>query len=370
MENIFIIHFNPIELYPPVQNLLNYAAKHSGKKLFVLTNKSLNKAHEDFEPASGNIRIIRLAKSGPGMNAISRYLNFILFYVGSFLWLLFKIPSRVMYFETLSSFPAFLYKKIRGKAVSIFVHYHEYSATEEYANGTKLLKFFHRLEKHLYPQVAWLSHTNSYRMEQFVKDIAPVEIPIKKILPNYPPQSWATPARAVIKEPVRIVYVGALSLHTMFTGEFANWVMEQKGKVIWDIYSYNTRQNARDYLSSLNCKFIQLKEGIPYNKLPQTLQHYDVGVVLYTGHILNYVYNAPNKLFEYLACGLDVWFPAVMKGSIPYINTHNYPKVIALDFTKLQELNLPLTLERLNHTENKNNFFCENVLTELGDIFL
>ncbi len=370
MENIFIIHFNPIELYPPVQNLLNYAATHSGKKLFVLTNSSINKSQKNFTSASDQIRIIRLANSGPGMNAVSRYFNFILFYVGSFLWLLFKKPSRVLYFETLSSFPAILYKKIRGKSVAIFVHYHEYSSVEEYTNGTKLLKYFHRLEKRLYPQVAWLSHTNIYRMDQFVKDIAAVEIPFKRILPNYPPQSWAAPARSIIKEPVRIVYVGALSLHTMFTKEFSEWVVEQNGKVIWDIYSYNTRQNARDYLSALNCKFIQLKEGIPYNQLPQILKHYDVGVVLYTGHILNYVYNAPNKLFEYLACGLDVWFPAVMKGSIPYINTLSYPKVIALDFTKLQELNLPLTLKRQSHIEKKNIFFCENVLDELGKVFL
>jgi hypothetical protein len=29
---------------------------------------------------------------------------------------------------------------------------------------------------------------------------------------------------------------------------------------------------------------------------------------LYKGHIPNYIYNVPNKVYEYLACGLQVWY--------------------------------------------------------------
>jgi hypothetical protein len=115
----------------------------------------------------------------------------------------------------------------------------------------------------------------------------------------------------------------------------------------------------------LQTTFIQLKEGVDYDKLPFVLKKYDVGVVLYNGHIANYVLNAPNKLFEYIACGLDVWFPTVMKGSLDYTTTGSYPKVMAVDFTSLKDFNLHTAMDRKNHTIQQHPFFCEYVLKEL-----
>lgn len=47
---------------------------------------------------------------------------------------------------------------------------------------------------------------------------------------------------------------------------------------------------------------------IDYYELPKELIKYDIGLVLYKGHIPNYIYNVPNKVYEYLACGLQVWY--------------------------------------------------------------
>ena len=56
-------------------------------------------------------------------------------------------------------------------------------------------------------------------------------------------------------------------------------------------------------------QYVQFKGHINYDNLPTTLNKYQVGVILYKGHIPNYVYNAPNKLFEYLAAFLMFGIP-------------------------------------------------------------
>lgn len=66
----------------------------------------------------------------------------------------------------------------------------------------------------------------------------------------------------------------------------------------------------RNFLIILIQVLFCLDSGINYSDLPGVIRAYDVGVILYNGHIANYVFNAPNKLFEYLACGLDVWSPS------------------------------------------------------------
>ena len=68
------------------------------------------------------------------------------------------------------------------------------------------------------------------------------------------------------------------------------------------------------------------------------LSNYDVGVILYKPLIDNFKYNAPNKLFEYLVCGLEVWFPGNLLGILPYQKAHPL-KVFALDFTNLEGKN-------------------------------
>jgi hypothetical protein len=60
--------------------------------------------------------------------------------------------------------------------------------------------------------------------------------------------------------------------------------------------------------------------------LPQVLSQYDVGLILYRCRTLNFVYNATNKLFEYLVCGLDVWYPPCMLGLKTYARSTIAPR--------------------------------------------
>lgn len=368
MDKIFIIHFNPLELYPPVQNeIKNLQSYASGKNIFVISTVAANTSLAGFNSVAKNVRIIRLGKFSMQVNALKRYLNFIKFYAGSFLYMAIKRPSHVLYYETLSSFPVFLYKKFINRKAAIFIHYHEYTSLEEHHSGTRLLKFFHKHEKSLYPVAKWVSHTNEHRMAKFETDISPVQISNKKILPNYPPRDWYVQPKQLVKQPIKFVYVGALSMQTMYTREFAEWIIEQQGAALWDIYSYNIDDDVLVYLSQLKTPFIKINGAVDYDKLPAILGCYDVGVILYKGHIPNYVYNAPNKLFEYQACGLDVWFPSVMIGSLPYVTDQTYPKVIALNFTELKQLHLDAMISRKDCVFKPASFFCETVLKDLNE---
>ena len=272
---------------------------------------------------------------------------------------------RLLYFETISSYPAYLYKRFINPGSEVLIHYHEYTSLQEYASGMKLTRYFHKQEKNLYKYATWISHTNEYRMAQFVADMQPVAISNRHILPNYPPQSWYHKAAEKIEMPVRVVFAGSLGVDTMYTKEFAKWVMDQNGKVIWDIYSYNISAEAKDFIESLHSDFIFFKQGVNYHELPLILKNYHVGVVLYVGHNANYIYNAPNKLFEYLDCGLDVWFPELMKGTTAYITQRTYPKVIPLNFNHLNQFSTEQAISRAGYSLKQDLFFCENVLDPL-----
>src|SRR5690606_13517669 len=142
----------------------------------------------------------------------------------------------------------------------------------------------------------------------FLKDHPQVDANKIKELPNYPPASWAKgkPFNNKKKSEVtQIVYVGALSLETTYIKEFCEWICEKEGEMRLDVFSYNMTNNARAYLKGINSNCIRFfEEGVEYSDLPVLLTNYDVGVILYKPLIDNFKYNAPNKLFEYMACGL------------------------------------------------------------------
>ncbi len=335
-----IIHFGPPEWYPPLQNLIRVLEKADpAVPILLLTTLDAGSKLDTFQSGERLIVIKRLGRSGGVISKPARLFNYLFFYAGCSWFLLLNRPATVLYFETLSAFPAWLYKKFIRPKAAIMAHYHEYSTPQEYAGGMWLVRWFHKLEGWLYPRLAWLSHTNKQRLELFLKNISPITTPNPQVLPNYPPAAWNAPAS---KQPMarrnedrlRLVYVGALSLDTMHTIAMAEWVERQEGRVLWDIYSYNHSAEAAAFLRNKSGKYIRLMDGVSYETLPAILHQYDVGLILYNGHIPNYIYNAPNKLFEYLVCGLDVWYPNEMIGCYEY-DSAAAPRVIRLDFTNL-----------------------------------
>jgi hypothetical protein len=363
-KKIAVIHYMPVEMYPPVMNLVRTWDKINASIRLTVYTTAAHKQLSRFQPVSELTTITRLGVSGRKRSMPVRLLHYLYYYLATFFRLLGTRPESVLYYDSISSFPAILYK-IFFPETRLLVHYNEYMSPAEYNNGMFLLRWFHKMEKKIYPGTSWLSHTNQERMDLFLADIRDVQVPFTCILPNFPPADWKRTTAHDMGWPLKCVYTGALSLDTMYTQLFAEWVLKQEGRVTWDIYSTNVTAEATAFIQSLPAAFIRMHNGINYYALPSVLQAYHVGVILYNGHIPNYVFNAPNKLFEYAALGLDVWFPNHMQSSCRYITAGRYPKIVALDFQHLDKIDIDSLISRKDHTFQAHPFACETVLLPL-----
>ena len=372
MRKLAILHFNAVELYPPAMNLLKCMGGVTDWKVraFTLRQQARASGRDDdsrrpFAAGSDHVEVLRYGAAG--RKGAAAYLNYLKHYAGTLLQLIRWRPEVVLYYETLSAPTVYFYKRFLNRRVRVFIHYHEYTSPGEYAEAGPLVRWAHGKEKWLYPQAEWISHTNEDRIRMFREDMKGIALPALHSFPNYPPASWSVggPAGAGGRAekhpgtPLRLVYAGALSMDTMYTRELAGWVAGQHGAVTWDIYSGNITPEARAFLREQDGSLIRLHDAVDYYELPVVMAGYDVGVILYNGHIPNYIYNAPNKLFEYLACGLDIWFPAVMKGCLAFVTSGTYPRISAVDFGKMDELSWKELTIRSGLQYLPGKFVCE-----------
>jgi hypothetical protein len=346
MRKLALIHFNPIELYPPIMNWLSYLADHTcgNIEVHVFTTHATSIAQQ-FTAPSSFIKIIRIGGI-PQDSSLKRYGTYFRFYTSTFLRMAAWYPDTVLYYETISSFPALAYKSWIRRKSHLFIHYHEYTSPEEYESGMVLNRWFHQWEKRLYPLSSWISHTNGVRMQEFIKDSGGVSLPHTYILPNYPPGGWVLTTARYAGNPLKVIYVGSLSIEAMYVKEFAEWVLQQNGRVIWDIYCVNISDQTKEYLESLDKNLIRFKGSCDYYELPSILPLYDVGIVLYKGVIRNHIIAVSNKVFEYLSNGLDVWYSQEMEGTHPYITAGTFPKVLPIDCRLLDHFDLENALDR------------------------
>ena len=371
MHKIFIIHFQPLEQYPPVMNLLRFLSKENTGTASIHAVSTLPAGRRLLQLPG--VSIHRPARWSKPMSAMKRAWLYIAFNFSA-LWLLIRNrPSKVLYYETMSAFPAVWYKKLFNRSAALFVHYHEYTSPAEYASGSLLNRWLHRLERSVMPAMQWVSHTNADRLNLFIRDLGGKSPVQTAVVENLPPAAWKVvtdgqhhPRTDII----RFVYVGAFSLDTLFVKEWASFVQRYPLKYYWDIYSDNYTEEAIAWIQHQNAMNIHFKGAVPYDALPATLVAYDVGLILYKGHIPNYVYNAPNKLFEYLACGLDVLFPESMVGCMPYANANAYPKVVAVDFTTLSESVIDKAVERSGLNKSDSTYYYETNLLPLTNRLL
>jgi len=360
---IFIVHFQPPEKYPPVVNLCRYMAsqKQPDCELHLLTTHPGR--GKLLTPLDG-VQVHRLGTWKP-RSRWQRLIFYYLFNLRSFWLLLRRRPRHVLYFETLSAFGPWLYKKWINREARLYIHYHEYTSPEEYRNGMALNKWLHKKEKQLYPLADWVSHTNADRLEMFLKDNEGIKFSNPTLMPNYPPASWSERSWSVKKneeQQIGFVYVGALSLQTMYTRHMAQFVAANAGKCYWHIFSDNHDKDALEFLQQLNAPNIEFRGSIPYDKLPEVLPAYDIGVIMYDGSTLNYRYNAPNKFFEYVNCGLNVWFAQDMLGLQSYINKEGRPWVHSVDFNNMQ---LPSLSDVRRNAEHGTVYTAESVYNKL-----
>jgi hypothetical protein len=329
--SIALLHFQPLENYPPVMNCIRDLEDSKVTELKIFSTYSQNNWFNS--PYTiyrfGNCTASRWA----------RYWTYLYFNLACFFFLCYYRPKKVLYYETYSSWPVYWYKKL-FPSVYVFIHFHEYVSDKEKKESSAYFKYLLIKETAILKKAIWISHTNDDRMRLFQQDYYFVSKDQCHILPNYPPADWAARAQRIhtkrqVSVSKHMVYVGALGLETTYIKEIADWIEKQQGAITLNIYCNNVEFAVIEFLNKLNSSYITINKTIPYYELPELLANYDIGLVLYNGHIPNYVYNVPNKVFEYLACGLQVWYSEELVSTNKFKQEYDIQQLISINFTNL-----------------------------------
>lgn len=365
---VAIVHILPLEFYPPVTNLLNILALRTDLEVMAISSRN-HKQRENYKHPG--IQVHRITYPAYTKRAFRKMVALAEIILCPLVWLIRFQPDVLLYYEPHSAYPVYLYKKYVRPSVRLFIHYHEYYTPDEFrVPNMKMVEFFHRKEERfLYQQAEWISQTNPFRLDFFSKDYPFIPKSKLHLLPNYPPESWKeSRLQSFAGGRVKLLYLGALSFENTYIREMVDFVKRNSDKLSIDIYSYKLSDDVAAYLSHLHSENIHFYEqGVEYEKIPEIAGKYDVGLILYKPHNPNYQYNAPNKLFEYLVCGLDVWFPKEMIGTYPYITEDTYPKVVKTDFERLDGLNVEEMISHEGLTLKSSEYFAEKVYGEFID---
>lgn len=359
-KKICIVHFRSIDKYPPIYNLLRILDKNSLVKQYtVITSKFT------LENNFNNINFKQIDISSS--IKLFRYIQYVFFYLKCFWYFISIKPSTILYFESLSAIPCIIYKNLY-KNIKLLVHYHEYTTPEEYKNGMVLDRISYQLEKLNSNKYSWFSHTNAERLQFFSNDFGGLPKDKLKVMTNYPLLGWAEPKfvkRFKTTDKIQLVYIGAISFEDTYIKEILHFVKMNEKDFNIELYSFNLSDDVRNYIFGLNSFSIKYSGTVSYNLIPTILKNKDIGLILYKANTLNYIYNAPNKLFEYLSCGLDVWYPYKMKGCDSF-QSDIFPKVTSVNFTNIQFDLLKYKSEKTIIGGSKLNLYtAENATKEL-----
>lgn len=343
MKKIAVIHFMPLEYYPPVTNLLK-VLEERGIFTRVFTTHNLKKRTVF---SSGKHKVTRTPFPNLNSSLPRRLVDYFLFNFCTLIHLVFSSPEKILYFESYSAWPVFFYKRFINRGVKVYIHSHEYFSKDWYGKTMRQVKYFHKKEvDFLWREAVWYSHTNEDRIRLFSQDYPFISKDILKVMPNYPLASWIKSTdhlhkKKEVQNVTKTVYIGALSFESTYIKEYCEWVVKQEGAVTLAIYTYNLHSDVEDYLNNLSCDYISFyNSGVEYYNMPQLLNRYDIGLVLYKGNSLNYIYNVPNKFFEYLSCRLHAWYAPEVLGihkiqekynCVKEIDFNNMPNKIEVD---------------------------------------
>lgn len=293
-----------MEKYPPVMNFIyDILTQETNYKISVLTCINTSPfANQEYQ----GVNILRLGLVTE--NKILRYLSYLSYNILSVIILFIKRPDVVVVYETLSIFPAYIFSKVFKKK-KIHVHFHEYMSIKEKKAASVYVKLLFKCEEKLLKKIT-CSHTNEDRKGMFLKDNPFLKDESVEVYPNTPPKSWWQDYGQHKKlwqgGKIKLVYVGVMDAETMFLEEVLAWVTDNSQELELTIFSHSISDSANKLLQKFESDSIILKPALNYYQLPSELVKYNIGLVLYNGHTPNYIFNVPNKVFEYLYCGLKV----------------------------------------------------------------
>ena len=337
MKRLFIAHLLPVEYYPLMINFIEELEYEPDAQVMVFSTHN-NMGREVVN--SSTVGIKRTENYAFTKQPILKIWRLFLLVLKSFWQAIKTKPDVIMYFEPHSAITAYLYMRLVNPKVRLYIHNYEYYSKNDFLEPNMVsVRWFHYLEtSYLYKKATWISQTNAARLKFFHEDYPFVEKDNLKIVPNYPPKKWLkfkNPIKTQI-EKLRLLYIGSLSFENTYIREIVDFVNHNKNDVSLTIYGFNVKDDVKTYLENQVDDIVKFHDnGIPYNDIPKIAGQFNVGLILYKAHNINFKYNAPNKLFEYLACNLSVWLPNVMQGCRPYLDATSRPVITAIDFEAL-----------------------------------
>ena len=334
-KTIAILHFNIIEKYPPVMNFIfdNLEDNPDLQILVLTTNNTTNYK----TPTFPNTKIYRFGTIS--VNPIKRYTTYLWFNLMSSLILLFKNFDLIVAFESLSIFPLWLRTNIRVKTKA-HLYFHEYISLLECQTSSIYMKILFKLEDQLLRKHQ-CSHTNEDRKRLFLKDKPFLKSENVEVSPNMPPKSWWIQFGQFKKTntdgKIRLVHVGAADHKTMYIKEVLEWAKENSKKIELTFISQQLEKETKQLILNYCSSSISILNPIDYYDLPEELIKYDIGLVLYNGYIPNHIYSVPNKVYEYLACGLQVWYSKdlLTTDNLNYKSNDNENDILIPSFLKI-----------------------------------
>jgi hypothetical protein len=336
---IAYIHVLPLEYYPPATTALDILSRQPGWEVRAWSSRNTRDTMEWRSARTVVERPTQGSTTAPLLRRMAGYLNWHLRTARSVArWK----PDVVFSIEPHSALATWLYYHVfRGNA-RLFIHHHEYYSPEDLqAEGMRLIRSTRRLERgDLFNRAEWISQTNEHRLQLLKQWNSNVGDAKGRVLPNYPPEEWIRRARGIRtkneEHRTRFLYLGSASLGDTFLGEVAEWIAARPEYATLHVTGNNITPALWDKLRSLNASNITLDEaGWLYESIPERLSDFDVGLVLYRGITQNFVYNVPNKAIEYLAGGLEVWYPREMRALAGFHSANPDLRIRQMDFRDL-----------------------------------
>jgi hypothetical protein len=312
---IAYVHILPIEYYPPATNLLRLLGERKQWEVRAWTSPNSRGMKEW---AGGSVRVLRHDYAQSGKHALRRFATYLRWHFATARELARWKPDVIISIEPHSAIAVWLYLKVFAGSARLFIHHHEYYAPADFlAPGMRLTRLASRLEKkYLFQRAEWISQTNGARLG-LVAGAEKLDPRVIRVLPNFPPREWVDRAVGTNSNrtgPRKLIYLGSASLEDTFIAEAAGWVADHTDEVSFTVAGNNIAADVWSTLAAMNAPNISVnKQGWDYETLPEMLKQFDVGLILYKGNTRNFVYNIPNKVFEYLAAGLEVWYPPQMR---------------------------------------------------------
>lgn len=362
------IHNLPLEYYPPATNTVNALSDIKNINTRVYTTHNLKNRPEY---KNKKIKIFRQHLAKPSAAIFNRFSKSIWWHIRTAFSLLIFKPDAIIYVEPHSAISVYIYYRYLFGKAKLLIHHHEYYDEQDYyKRGMRIPRLGSYLEeKYLFHHATWISQTNNDRLE-LIRNRNP-KIPQNRwnVFPNYPPTSWSLNKRKsrIETKKIRIIYIGSASFHDTYIKEAIQWAANNEKKVDLHISGYNIDNDIWQWLQREHFSNITFsKSGYKYDDIPKILSTFNIGLVLYKGNTKNFIYNIPNKVFEYLACNLDVLYPQEMSGmnSFSKKNSINIKKV---NFKEMDKID-PEALRTFYNQPNKKKisiFTSEKALSSI-----